>query len=64
MVVVTAEEERKVRHRELNETPTWAVAAVCTFFIVVSVLLEKVLHKVGKVGFFFTCSLFMLSLKL
>ncbi|KAL1225550.1 MLO-like protein 8 [Cardamine amara subsp. amara] len=49
VVVVSAESERKLIHRELNQTPTWAVAAVCTFFIVVSVLLEKLLHKVGKV---------------
>ncbi|KFK40125.1 hypothetical protein AALP_AA3G333500 [Arabis alpina] len=48
-VVVTAEEERQVKDRQLYETPTWAVAGVCTFFIVVSVLLEKLLHKVGKV---------------
>ncbi|XP_010467520.1 PREDICTED: MLO-like protein 8 [Camelina sativa] len=49
VTVVVAEDERKVKDRQLNQTPTWAVAAVCTFFIVVSVLLEKVLHKVGKV---------------
>ncbi|CAH2051436.1 unnamed protein product [Thlaspi arvense] len=42
-----AEEERQIIHRELNQTPTWAVAAVCTFFIVVSVLLEKLIHKAG-----------------
>lgn len=47
--VVVAEDERKVVPRELNQTPTWAVAAVCTFFIVVSVLLEKLIHKVGTV---------------
>lgn len=51
--MVVAEDERKVIHRQLNQTPTWAVAAVCTFFIVVSVLLEKVLHKVGTVGSLF-----------
>ncbi|CAL9223331.1 unnamed protein product [Arabidopsis halleri] len=49
VVVVMAEDEKNVLHRQLNQTPTWAVAAVCTFFIVVSVLLEKLLHKVGKV---------------
>lgn len=53
VTVVVAEDEKKVIHRQLNQTPTWAVAAVCTFFIVVSVLLEKVLHKVGTVGFYF-----------
>ncbi|CAK9321354.1 unnamed protein product [Citrullus colocynthis] len=33
--------------RELDNTPTWAVAGVCFFFIVISIVLEKVLHKVG-----------------
>uniref|UniRef100_A0A1J3EYW3 MLO-like protein n=1 Tax=Noccaea caerulescens TaxID=107243 RepID=A0A1J3EYW3_NOCCA len=47
--VVVAEDERKVIPKELNQTPTWAVAAVCTFFIVVSVLLEKLIHKVGTI---------------
>lgn len=54
VVVVTAEDEKKVVQRELNQTPTWAVAGVCTFFIVVSVLLEKLIHKVGTVRFFFS----------
>jgi mlo protein len=54
VTVVTAEDEKKVVHKQLNQTPTWAVAAVCTFFIVVSVLLEKLLHKVGKVCSFFS----------
>ncbi|ESQ50754.1 hypothetical protein EUTSA_v10022612mg [Eutrema salsugineum] len=45
--VVMAEDEAK--DRALNQTPTWAVAAVCTFFIVVSVVLEKLIHKVGTV---------------
>ncbi|XP_010548198.1 PREDICTED: MLO-like protein 8 [Tarenaya hassleriana] len=46
---VAAEKTSDSGERELYQTPTWAVAAVCTFFIVVSVLLEKVLHKVGTV---------------
>ncbi|XP_022933548.1 MLO-like protein 8 isoform X1 [Cucurbita moschata] len=33
--------------RQLDNTPTWAVAGVCFFFIVISIVLEKVLHKVG-----------------
>ncbi|KAI3781319.1 hypothetical protein L2E82_11329 [Cichorium intybus] len=37
--------------RELDQTPTWAVAGVCAIIIVVSIALEKVLHKLGK---FFT----------
>ncbi|CAN8271266.1 unnamed protein product [Cochlearia groenlandica] len=49
VTVVVAEDESKVVLIELNQTPTWAVAAVCTFFIVVSVSLEKLIHKAGKV---------------
>ncbi|KAH9710495.1 MLO-like protein 8 [Citrus sinensis] len=33
--------------RELNQTPTWAVAGVCTVIILISILLEKSLHKLG-----------------
>ncbi|KAF7809552.1 MLO-like protein 10 [Senna tora] len=33
--------------RKLDQTPTWAVAVVCTFFILISLTLEKSLHKVG-----------------
>ncbi|CAL0311702.1 unnamed protein product [Lupinus luteus] len=33
--------------RELDQTPTWAVAAVCTVFILISITLEKSLHKLG-----------------
>ncbi|KAG2376303.1 MLO-like protein [Vigna angularis] len=33
--------------RELDQTPTWAVAVVCTVFILISIALEKSLHKVG-----------------
>ncbi|CAN7090282.1 unnamed protein product [Brassica rapa subsp. narinosa] len=49
VVVVTASDEKTEVQRELNQTPTWAVAGVCTFFIVVSVVLEKLIHKVGTV---------------
>jgi mlo protein len=35
--------------RELDQTPTWAVAAVCTVFILISIALEKSLHKLGTV---------------
>ncbi|XP_028795299.1 MLO-like protein 10 [Neltuma alba] len=34
--------------RELDQTPTWAVAAVCTVFILISITLEKSLHRVGS----------------
>ncbi|KAH7853002.1 hypothetical protein Vadar_031952 [Vaccinium darrowii] len=33
--------------RELDQTPTWAVAGVCLVIIIISIALEKVLHKVG-----------------
>ncbi|KAI9083853.1 hypothetical protein K1719_034111 [Acacia pycnantha] len=33
--------------RKLDQTPTWAVAVVCTVFILISIALEKSLHKVG-----------------
>ncbi|KAM7529483.1 hypothetical protein LguiB_032893 [Lonicera macranthoides] len=35
--------------RELDQTPTWAVAGVCAIIIIISITLEKVLHKFGKV---------------
>ncbi|KAK9121510.1 hypothetical protein Syun_019127 [Stephania yunnanensis] len=34
--------------KELDQTPTWAVAAVVAVIIVVSIILEKVLHHVGE----------------
>ncbi|KAH7523382.1 hypothetical protein FEM48_Zijuj06G0004900 [Ziziphus jujuba var. spinosa] len=34
--------------RELDQTPTWAVAAVCAVIIIISILLEKVLHMFGE----------------
>lgn len=33
--------------RELDRTPTWAVAAVCAVIIIISIALEKILHKLG-----------------
>lgn len=33
--------------RELTQTPTWAVAIVCAAFIFISLVLEKLLHKIG-----------------
>lgn len=35
--------------RELDQTPTWAVSLVCAIIVIISLLLEKTLHKVGKV---------------
>ncbi|KAK7409856.1 hypothetical protein VNO78_00217 [Psophocarpus tetragonolobus] len=34
--------------RTLQETPTWAVAAVCSVFVIVSVLLEHGIHSLGQ----------------
>ncbi|XP_004301623.1 PREDICTED: MLO-like protein 5 [Fragaria vesca subsp. vesca] len=33
--------------RELDQTPTWAVAGVCFTIIVISIALEKIIHLVG-----------------
>ncbi|KAF4377122.1 hypothetical protein F8388_017526 [Cannabis sativa] len=33
--------------RTLDQTPTWAVAGVCAVIIIISIGLEKVLHKLG-----------------
>lgn len=35
--------------RELDQTPTWAVASVCAVIILISILLEKALHHIGEV---------------
>ncbi|KAL6507611.1 MLO-like protein 8 [Orobanche gracilis] len=42
-----AGEENTEGTRTLEQTPTWAVAGVCAVIIVISIVLEKVLHKVG-----------------
>ncbi|KAM0942157.1 hypothetical protein DsansV1_C15g0135301 [Dioscorea sansibarensis] len=34
--------------RELDQTPTWAVASVCAVIILISILLEKALHHIGE----------------
>lgn len=34
--------------RELDQTPTWAVASVCTVIVVISIVLEKALHHLGE----------------
>ncbi|WVZ78370.1 hypothetical protein U9M48_026093 [Paspalum notatum var. saurae] len=34
--------------RELDQTPTWAVASVCGVIVIISILLEKGLHHVGE----------------
>lgn len=35
--------------RELDQTPTWAVAVVCAVIVVISIVLEKLLHAIGEV---------------
>uniref|UniRef100_A0A7N0UM26 MLO-like protein n=1 Tax=Kalanchoe fedtschenkoi TaxID=63787 RepID=A0A7N0UM26_KALFE len=34
--------------RELDQTPTWAVSSVVAVIIVISILLEKILHRFGE----------------
>ncbi|KAL8240027.1 hypothetical protein R6Q59_013382 [Mikania micrantha] len=34
--------------RSLEETPTWAVALVCSVFIIISVIIEHGIHSLGK----------------
>ncbi|KAF7130551.1 hypothetical protein RHSIM_Rhsim10G0192400 [Rhododendron simsii] len=36
------------KSRKLDQTPTWAVAGVCAIIIIISLLLEKILHKLGE----------------
>jgi hypothetical protein len=33
----------------LEHTPTWIVAAVCSVIVVISLLFERMLHRLGKV---------------
>ena len=33
--------------RKLDQTPTWAVAGVCAVIIIISIVLETVLNKLG-----------------
>lgn len=35
--------------RSLEETPTWAVAVVCFVLVLISILIEYVIHLIGKV---------------
>lgn len=35
--------------RSLEYTPTWAVAFVCTVMVIISVMMEHGIHKLGKV---------------
>ncbi|RZS18682.1 hypothetical protein BHM03_00050993 [Ensete ventricosum] len=35
-------------HESLEYTPTWLVAAVCAIIVVISLLVERFLHYLGK----------------
>ncbi|OWM76430.1 hypothetical protein CDL15_Pgr023973 [Punica granatum] len=37
----------ETQEKELDQTPTWAIAGICTVIIIISIVLEKFLHKVG-----------------
>ncbi|GAV86192.1 Mlo domain-containing protein [Cephalotus follicularis] len=46
-VMAATESSSSSTTRELNQTPTWAVSCVCAVIIIISLLLEKFLHKLG-----------------
>ncbi|KAJ8771157.1 hypothetical protein K2173_023482 [Erythroxylum novogranatense] len=50
MVVMGASESSSSSEspRKLDQTPTWAVASVCAVFIILSLLLELLLHKLAE----------------
>jgi mlo protein len=35
--------------RTLEFTPTWIVAAVCSIIVIISLIFERLLHRLGKV---------------
>ncbi|CAH2035483.1 unnamed protein product [Thlaspi arvense] len=35
--------------RQLDQTPTWAVSTVCGVIILISIILELIIHKIGEV---------------
>ncbi|XP_058736718.1 MLO-like protein 10 [Vicia villosa] len=48
LVMASSENESESSSiKDLDQTPTWAVASVCTVFILISIILEKSLHKIG-----------------
>lgn len=50
IVAMAASSSSSESTRELDQTPTWAVAAVCSVFILISIFLEKGLHVLGTVS--------------
>jgi len=41
--------EDKIYERSLEETPTWAFAVVCFVLLAISIIIEHVIHAIGKV---------------
>ena len=35
--------------RSLEQTPTWAVAVVCFVLVLISIIIEYIIHLTGKV---------------
>ena len=56
--VVVASSESNINPKDHDQTPTWVVACVCTVFILISITLEKSLHKVGIVCHHFQTFIF------
>lgn len=48
-VVMASSSSEDSSQRKLDQTATWAVASVCAVIIIISLLLEKSLHKTGTV---------------
>ncbi|KAK3222034.1 hypothetical protein Dsin_009059 [Dipteronia sinensis] len=46
-VAMAASSEESSSERKLDQTATWAVSGVCAVIIVISIFLEKILHRVG-----------------
>ncbi|GFP83479.1 hypothetical protein PHJA_000491300 [Phtheirospermum japonicum] len=42
--------------RSLEETPTWAVAVVCFVLVAISIIIEHIIHLLGKPLFATTAS--------
>ncbi|ESW23747.1 hypothetical protein PHAVU_004G071800 [Phaseolus vulgaris] len=40
--------EAKIHKRSLEETPTWAFAVVCFMLLAISIIIELVIHAIGK----------------
>ena len=36
------------KDRSLEQTPTWAVAVVCFVLVLISIIIEYILHLIGK----------------